>query len=364
MKYYISRNKYYKQKDGISTKISENEYQQTKFKFILKNFIRDTFKNWLYTKNIMIETEKFYQKNKLELRLFKIEIVKGKIISIDNEFLKNLRSRIYYIRSVSIYKMIKYFLLKMNLSSSFNLYITTKDSPVTLKYPILSYARPNSDKKTILIPDWTFYNAYKSKIKSNWYEQSKYIINSCQPILKKDKKNIIFFQGADTSKSQPNNNKTDIRRNLKIVLKNHNNIKILIDKEPKSSVSDWCKYKYLLDLPGSKPWSVRFKELLLTKSLIIKFDVEDYWINFYSVLFKPNEDYKQIIIEEAFNPDKKLSSAKKAGNKLIKLIEDINDKEFDNITQSAYKKIKMLNNHMIQFYYKKLFNQYYETFYN
>ena len=191
----------------------------------------------------------------------------------------------------------------------------------------------------------------------------KYIINSCQPILKKDKKNIIFFQGADTSKSQPNNNKTDIRRNLKIVLNDHNNSKILIDKEP-IIVSDWCKYKYLLDLPGSKPWSVRFKKLLLTKSLIIKFDVEDYWINFYSVLFKPNEDYKQIIIEDAFNPDKKLSSAKKAGNKLIKLIEDINDKEFDNITQSAYKKIKMLNNHMIQFYYKKLFNQYYETFYN
>ena len=52
----------------------------------------------------------------------------------------------------------------MNLSSSFNLYITTKDSPVTLKYPILSYAKPNSDKKTILIPDWLFTMLTKVKL--------------------------------------------------------------------------------------------------------------------------------------------------------------------------------------------------------
>ena len=38
------------------------------------------------------------------------------------------------------------------------------------------------------------------------------------------------------------------------------------------------KYKYLLDLPGFKPWSVRFKFLTISKRLIFR-------ISFYNSKF-------------------------------------------------------------------------------
>jgi hypothetical protein len=176
-----------------------------------------------------------------------------------------------------------------------------------LYLPILCFAKP-INSPGILIPDWTFINAYKGKIIGNWDIQKNDICGSHKKM--NDKINIVYFKGNNTSKKASNVryqlSKCTNKMNNKM---NTNNIIINLDETITESTTEWNKYKYLLDLPGAHPWSVRFKELMCLNSLCIKlelsdvtkkemsdkkYDDNDKWINFYSHLFVPNEDYIEI----------------------------------------------------------------------
>jgi hypothetical protein len=342
-----------------------------KKKLYIKKILQDTidiyFKPWVNNSNIIKfrqEIETFYNENKISKYIVKINIENNKIKYFDSDHLVNLRP--YATQRAEILRnFITRILngLKINIKN-ITFYVTMHDYVVSTKYPIFGYAKEHN-KNGILIPDWTFFYPYKSNIKENWNKQKYNIIKKCELTNFNDKKDIIFFQGANTSSNYHDSRKTDIRNNLKIESKNNNKMIILLNSKIQSSPSDWCNYRYLYDLPGARPWSVRLKELFLTKSLIIKVDVKNYWINFYSNIFIPNEDYIQLFFKETTNKSIKKKEASKIYNLTNKIIMYINTKPnmYNIITNRAFEKIKMLDMNMLVFYFETLFIKYLKTFY-
>ena len=148
--------------------------------------------------------------------------------------------------------------------------------------------------------------------------------------IKKDEDNDIFFRGGITSK-----NKTKIREKL-VYEKLPFNVKL---NQPEF-IGNFKKHKYLLDLPGVKPWSVRLKYLFVMNSVVFR-------ISFYNskngekgcfqqsfdYLFKENKDYIHLIYD--FDYDKEIPH-----HIFIKCVNDIKEKYiyYEN-NQSEYKKM-------------------------
>lgn len=80
---------------------------------------------------------------------------------------------------------------------------------------------------------------------------------------------VAYFRGALTGGH--NNNV----RNLLFTLQQRARSPLLILEETQkfTPVYEWCRYKYLLNLPGHYPWSNRLKYLMLLDSVVINVDV-------------------------------------------------------------------------------------------
>jgi hypothetical protein len=250
-----------------------------------------------------------------------------------------------------ISKALETFTLKKNIT----IYIFLGDYILTEDYPILGFAKP-VDSKGILMPDWTFVNAYKSAVSKDWDTQIEKISTACSKIKYNDKKDICFFQGGNTSKGP---NKSNIRGYLNTLSKNDKNIEIVIDSTtPPTAATDWCKYKFLLDLPGAHPWSVRLKELFLTKSLVFKIDLHKQWVNFYSSLFFPGKDYVTINYNDnrvEFPTEEEAHSTYRG---IKDTMEQISEDKYMEITESAFNKAVRLDSTMVNFYIKCLLQKY------
>lgn len=223
--------------------------------------------------------------------------------------------------------------------------------------PILIIAKPK-DKKGILMVDNTFVDiapetktAETNEKMISWEENENMVKEKCDNLEIKDKMNKIFFIGQNIALK-----KTDFNMR-KWLNEEMNKIKsiplevLLTDKSGYVPTSDFCKYKYLLNLPGMSPWSFRFKFLFLMKSLIINIALyrqygttyDDKWINIFDSLFIPNKDY----IEIGYNYNDK-DNQKDNLKRLLTEIEEIykimeKDVEFyDRITNNGYKKGKII----------------------
>ncbi len=248
------------------------------------------------------------------------------------------------------------------------LYVNVGDKIISSEYPILNFAKASSENG-ILIPDWTFAYAYKSQVAKTWDEQVSTIGTECSEIPYNEKIDGIFFQGGDTSKGA---RKTNIRRNLKnlaALMPGEPEITVLIDKEPPTKATEWCKFKYLLDLPGAHPWSVRFKELLLSHSLVIKVDVPDQWVNFYSSIFEPGVDYMQVIYDVKGGEDAD-AFARAQGRavlatyrEVVRIARDVSEPEFTKVTQSAFTKVTALTEDVVMGYLRDVIKKYCTEFY-
>ena len=83
---------------------------------------------------------------------------------------------LFHLRGEIIYNMFKFILSKIKLKIPYLvLYVSLGDQIVSQELPILGFAKAYKSNG-ILIPDWTFHNPYKSKIKSNWEKQMKQIM--------------------------------------------------------------------------------------------------------------------------------------------------------------------------------------------
>lgn len=220
--------------------------------------------------------------------------------------------------------------------------------------PFMIIAKPEN-KNGILIPDNTFVDiepeaktAIDNNKMINWDENKNMVDEKCNKINKVDKQNKIFFIGQNI-----NMKKTEFNMRKWLFDNQHQfkNLEILLnDKNNYVPVSDFCKYKYLLNLPGMSPWSFRFKFLFLMKSLVINVALlrkysssyDKKWINIFDPMFIKNKDYIEIDFE--FGSNKSETEIENSLDNLLKNIVLIynkfeqNQQLYDKIVANGYKK--------------------------
>ena len=215
--------------------------------------------------------------------------------------------------------------------------------------PFFVESKPRN-AKGILFPDSSNFNI-KLNNKIIHYNNFINILKHKKCTNIQDKKPIIYFSGADTG-----HNKHNIRWKLKEIIAENkdSNYKIHID-EGYYPMYDFCKYKYLLNLPGHQPWSYRLMKILPMGSLVIDVNVLQYfnetsnqhneqWIQCYVDFFKKDIDYIQI--------DYPWIEKKTKNSNVYQLYEQINQifnffqqnsSKYNKITKSAVSKSNMLN---------------------
>jgi hypothetical protein len=119
-----------------------------------------------------------------------------------------------------------------------------------------------------------------------------------------------------------------------------------------------CNYKYVLDIPGFRPWSVRLIELYMSKSLPIRILFhnsqwgEEKWIQFYENMFPKNESY--VGLEYNIDYEKKISEKNinyiRSQCLLIFDFFNKNSKLYNKITTDNFKKCEVLKEDHIYYY--------------
>lgn len=230
--------------------------------------------------------------------------------------------------------------------------------------PIFLLARPEN-KKGILIPDNT-YKCNTVNCKSLNLDETKNIVNKyCKN--KNKKKNSMYFRGANTGAKKHN-----LRMLLHKVTANSNKFDIKIGKQHRVPLYDFCKYKYLLNLPGHHPWSYRFKYLFMMNSLVINVDMHQYygkynnsyntgWRNFFDVLFDEGIDYVNIVYKWKENDTKNNYINFK---KLVKKLKTVhkyyskNNDKYETMVKNGYDKMALLTQDVVYESVLMLINKY------
>lgn len=145
-----------------------------------------------------------------------------------------------------------------------------------INFPIFVYARPTNINLP-LFPETTFYCMWiDGKYSNNCldFDKIKNIMNDkCEKST--NKINKIYFKGADTTKTTVGN----LRKKIYDYSKLQNKIPLEIHLDANKNFEplyNYCKYKYLINLPGHYPWSNRLKYLYLTNSYVINVNVRLY----------------------------------------------------------------------------------------
>jgi hypothetical protein len=320
--------------------------------YVLNQIIKD-FNDFDITKEVLLEMEELYQNRtnspyKYIQSLLKIEIKNGKLqANVESDMLGRKKE------IKSLYERV----LKNNQVPDTTLYIITSDGYAYYHQhlPFLCLAKP-LNKKGILIPDNTFYSHEIDNKKCDWDKTKSIITKKC---MGKSKISSMYFRGANTG-----NKKHNIRASFKNITKTLPEFKIEIS-DKRIPIYTFCKYKYLLNLPGVQPWSFRFKYLFLMKSLVIdvqlleKYDNEfnKRWINFYDSFLEENEDYIAI---EVKSDDKKSIDYGAILLKIAKIYDyyQKNPKKYNKIVNSGFAKISKIDNSVVDFTIKTLITEY------
>ncbi len=204
------------------------------------------------------------------------------------------------------------------------------------KLPFGVMAKPEN-KGGLLIPENSLFSYQVENKEYNHEELSNLFEQKCNKTFD-NRKQIIFFKGANTGAD-----KWNIRKYLEDILKLNEKFDISLTGARVPNY-EYCNYAILLNLPGHQPWSYRFREILLSCSLVVDVSVNvsydkgktwnNQWIHFWNCLFIPNKHYikidtKFIENDDIFNKNEK----EKLKEKLIHLIDDFR------INNEKYKKI-------------------------
>lgn len=293
-----------------------------------------------------------YMKDKKHVK-FVIKDNKLKI-EYDDEIWSRIESAEKFINGLLTY------VIKNNLDSIDGEYIMRLGDSCDLnsKIPIFTYSKPKNIKG-FLFPDFNLNLLDEKKITFQ---------NKCSNVIKKD---IIYFKGNPTSRK-----KTKIREKLEPFT--NDILKVDLQKTDYRPYYEICNYKYVLDLPGNFPWSVRLIELYLSKSLPFRVNfyyVDSYkeknykydqWIQFYESMFPEDISYINFKYENSFYTEITDEKTEKIKNDLINKFHyfESNPDLYNKIVNENYKKSNALTFEHIYYYlyeifsyYKKLTNQ-------
>jgi len=262
------------------------------------------------------------------------------MIIVNNKIISKIPKNDFGDRVLSLHNVFK---LAIKYSKNNNLtpingtfYMNRGDSyNFQYNYPTFSYAKP-MNKKGFLIPDFNFLK-YKQKLKK--------FNNYCN----NNKINEIYFKGSSTSI------KRSMIREKMVSLEKPFNIEINDNYKPFYNL---CNYKYVLDLCGVKPWSVRLVELFMSKSFPIRVVFyntewnEQKWVQFYEQMFQPWTSYIEISYNfnyEQTISDKIINNIEKRCLKIFKVVNE-NNSYYKTVTENNYKKINSLTTEHIGYY--------------
>jgi hypothetical protein len=182
--------------------------------------------------------------------------------------------------------------------------------------PCFNLSLPGN-KQGFMFPHYDFIKFNKLGID---YDTMKLKIQNYNP---KIIENDIYFKGRNT---------TNTKSNIRVMLSQLDypfSINISDDNvqgDNSEPIYFLKKHKYLLDLPGLQPWSVRFKYLCLCERVFIrisfynsKFDEKGYWQEFSNIYFRENIDYVHL----KYDIDYENPISKKILNQIIKDIENV-----------------------------------------
>ena len=231
-------------------------------------------------------------------------------------------------RNKKIVSMLNDCLEKYPIKCKFDFLISTEDMFYNKEgstLPIFTMAKL-SNSNNILYPDHTFIEWVKKATKS-WDSQKKSIIDTCAKT--KRKINKVFFRGAETHyirKHVYNNTIDNDIFDIKMTNSNDNTKNFV-------SLTDHCKWKYLLNIPGQS-YAGRLKYLLASDSAVFNIEKkpEYQWNEFWYPLIKESENY--IKIKDNNEYDHK--------NRIKKVDGKYSDKENDDIISQIVKKHKQL----------------------
>ena len=190
----------------------------------------------------------------------------------------------------------------------------------------------------LIFPNFDIYDYIIKNKKYNFDEIKDKIIN--HNITKND--DDIYFRGGSTTI-----NKVKIREKLE---EEKYPLNVILNKY--QEMWKFKNHKYLLDLPGVKPWSVRLKYLFLMNSIVFRISFynskngeKGYFQQSFDYLFKENRDYIHLIYN--FDYDKEIPQ-----NIYKKVISDIknkynyyenNEKQYTKMVSNMKKSSKKLN---------------------
>ena len=311
--------------------------------------------NYKYTNNTMDLLDIAHKSTfKLMHHLIKIKIINNKM------FIES-RVKAYERRELGLLKIVELCLKNKKVRDG-TIYINVSDEYIYAypNLPILILAKPK-DKNGILFVDQSWVDVEPESDPNigskfiSWTKNKDTIDEHCSTLDLKNKENKIFFIGQNIDLKKTTFN---IRKYLSINNDKFNKLydiplKILMaDEHGYIPMYQFCKYKYLLNLPGMSPWSFRFKNLFLMKSFIINIALirkygssfDEKWINIFDPLFVDGEDYVELKYEydEKDNVDEKMNELVNDISILYKNFEP--DTEFYNkITNSGYNKAKNID---------------------
>jgi hypothetical protein len=305
---------------------------------IFENLAKENIDFYIQHKSSSNILDDVYTKDK---RIFKYIVTQSKVTYENNKDMNNF----YNDRANALQKIFQLTIDHFHIQKHLIFYVYMGDElpEKYSQYPIFTFAKKEKENG-ILIPDWSFINPYTSKISKSWDDLKTEMYEKCPKKIKYT--NVFYFRGRNTS----SNTKHNLRKKLYNLSKEYSFLDIQLNPTNEQKISDWCQYKYMLDLPGSSPWSIRFKELFLLRSVVVKINVDSNYINFYTKLFEKNVDYLNInFTKNNFEHVKK---------ELKNIFENVHDKQYKTIMLNGRKKIKLLTMSNILIYMNTIFQNY------
>jgi hypothetical protein len=171
----------------------------------------------------------------------------------------------------------------------------------------------------------------------------------------------VYFKGA---KSTITFNK--IREMLESIKNTVINVNLDKTDNPES-IYELKNHKYLLDLPGFKPWSLRFKYLFFTERTIIRISFYNsahnelsYWKQFIDAFVEADVDYIHLQYDFDYNFPLYESNVNIIKNDIINTVKKLEENTTDKrkLNKNAFEKGKQITFDNTLYYIKELLNTY------
>jgi hypothetical protein len=222
-------------------------------------------------------------------------------------------------------------------------------------FPVFNFILPHG-KAGLIFPTYDF---IQNKFLMDFnYDQIKnefvkYKVN------KKNITNNIYFKGANTTEKN-----TNIRKKLS---NEELPLNIIVNNDQSEPMFKLKDHKYLIDLPGSKPWSVRFKYLALAEKVVFrisffnsKYDESGYWKQYIDIFYKENIDYIHLVYDIDYEKPLSNSIYSKIKNDILKVynIFEKNQNLYNKYVKNINKSSLNVNNENTYKYIALLINSY------